>query len=485
MHNPRRSAPLLYQTNLRVWLTQGTARLGRPATLDDLEEGRLEQLAGQGFTWIWLLGAWRTGETGRRIARSIVALREASQRALPDLTEEDICGSCFAVAAYEIDPAIGGEAALRRLRDRLHRHGLKLMLDFVPNHTAIDHPWARARPKLYRRGSEADLARAPQNYMRVVTGEGPFALAHGRDPNYPAWTDTLQLDYARPETIEAMRGELLRICHLCDGLRCDMAMLLLPEVFERSWGERALPFWPEAIAETRRRHPGFTFLAEAYWDLEWTLLQQGFDYAYDKRLYDRLRGGAAEPVRLHLKADRAYQERLARFLENHDEERAAAAFPRERHGAAAAVTYLSPGLKFFQEGQIEGRRVRIPVQLCRAPEEPQDAQLAAFYTRLLTVVRSELVQAGCWRLLEAPADDLILWERSGPGARLLVAVNYGDEPARCTVPASGAGARGRLRVTDPWTGAQQDLGSDALAGAELALDLPGWAVRLIEIAPVE
>ena len=133
-----------------------------------------------------------------------------------------------------------------------------------------------------------------------------------------------------------------------------MAMLVLPDVFERTWGIRPDPFWPKAIEAVRRGHPDFVFMAEVYWDLEWTLQQQGFDYAYDKRLYDRLREQTAGPVRAHLRAAPDYQDKLARFLENHDEPRAASTFAPEVHAAAAVLTYLSPGLRFFHQGQTRG-----------------------------------------------------------------------------------------------------------------------------------
>ncbi len=127
-----------------------------------------------------------------------------------------------------------------------------------------------------------------------------------------------------------------------------MAMLILPEVFERTWGRRPEPFWPKAITSVRRQHPEFLFMAEVYWNLEWTMQQQGFDYAYDKRLYDRLREGHPQAVRGHLLAGLDYQNRLARFLENHDEPRAAATFPqasrgcRCRHVSGAGPALLSP-----------------------------------------------------------------------------------------------------------------------------------------------
>ena len=229
------------------------------------------------------------------------------------------------------------------------------MLDFVPNHMAPDHPWVDEHPEYFVQGSESDLARAPQNYCRAQTKNGPLVLAYGRDPYFAGWPDTLQLNYGNPELQQAMIGELERIAGQCDGVRCDMAMLVLPDVFERTWGIRAELFWPKATEAVRRKYPEFWFMAEVYWDLEWTMQQQGFDYTYDKRLYDRLREGHARPVREHFHAGLDYQNKMARFLENHDEPRAAATFPPGVHKAAAVITFLSPGLRFFHQGQFEGR----------------------------------------------------------------------------------------------------------------------------------
>src|SRR4029077_4853871 len=215
-----------------------------------------------------------------------------------------------------------------------------LMLDFVPNHMGLDHPWIEDHPEYFIQGTELDLGRAPQNYRWVKRKRGDLLLAHGRDPYFPGWPDTLQLNYANPATQEAMIGELVKIAGQCDGVRCDMAMLVLPDVFERTWGRRTRNggdglFWPMATQRVRQRVPGFTFMAEVYWELEWELQQQGFDYAYDKRLYDRLREGHAHPAREPFWAGLDYQDKLARFLENHDEPRAAAAFSCGMHEAAA------------------------------------------------------------------------------------------------------------------------------------------------------
>ncbi len=131
--------PSLYQINTRVRLTDLSGSLGRPATLDDLPDVELDRLAETGFHWIWLLSVWHTGPAGQRISRSNREWRREFEGTLPDLREEDIAGSGFAITSYMVHPRLGGETALARLRDRLRRRGLRLMLDFVPNHTAVDH----------------------------------------------------------------------------------------------------------------------------------------------------------------------------------------------------------------------------------------------------------------------------------------------------------------------------------------------------------
>ena len=318
--------PLLYQINTRVWLTELSTSLGRPATLDDIPDGELDRLAKLGFDWIWFLSVWQIGEAGKQISRANPEWRREFQETLPDLREDDIAGSGFAITGYSVHSALGGDAALARLRKRLSHRGLKLLLDFVPNHTGLDHPWVKEHPEYYIAGTELDLARSPHNYIWVKRKAGDLLLAYGRDPYFPGWPDTLQLNYGNPATQEAMVGELVKIAGQCDGVRCDMAMLVLPDVFERTWGLQTKLFWPKATQRVRNQFPSFLFMAEVYWDLEWSLQQQGFNYTYDKRLYDRLREGHAAPVRGHLCADPDYQRKMARFLENHDEPRAAGTF---------------------------------------------------------------------------------------------------------------------------------------------------------------
>lgn len=481
-------APSLYQINTRVWLTELSRTLGKRATLDDIADAELNHLAEMGFDWVWLLSVWQTGPAARAISRSNPQWGREFAETLPDLRDEDIAGSGFAIQGYTVHHDLGGTAALARLRQRLQKHGLKLMLDFVPNHMAPDHPWIDVHPEYFVQGSEADLAREPHNYCRVQTKNGPLVLAYGRDPYFDGWPDTLQLNYGNPALRQAMIGELERIARQCEGVRCDMAMLLLPEVFARTWNIAAQPFWPTATQRVRERVPGFCFMAEVYWDLEWTLQQQGFDYTYDKRLYDRLREGHARPVREHFHAGLDFQNKSARFLENHDEPRAAATFPAKVHEAAAVITFFSPGLRFFHQGQFEGRTKRISPHLARAPEEPVDQGLTQFYHRLLTVLHDPAVRYGRWQLLECkPAwdgnwtwDCFVVYAWTGKdGEKRLIAVNYSDHQSQCSIALPWPDLEGHSwQLQDQLSVVDFERNGDELAARGLYLDMPAWAYHV-------
>jgi len=483
--------PSLYQINTRVWLTELSRTLGRPATLDDIPDAELDRLADMGFDWLWFLSVWQTGPGARQVSRGNPEWRHEFQETLPDLSEEDIAGSGFAITGYTVHQKLGGDAALARLRERLRQRGLRLMLDFVPNHLGLGHPWLEDHPDYFVPGTEDDLAQAPRNYTRVQRSGGELILAYGRDPYFSGWPDTLQLNYANPATQDAMTGELTKIAGQCDGVRCDMAMLVLPEVFERTWGQRAPLFWPTAIQRVRERVPGFRFMAEVYWDMEWTLQQQGFDYAYDKRLYDRLREGHARPVREHLDAGLDYQDKLARFLENHDEPRAAATFAPEVHQAAAVITFLSPGLRFFHQGQFEGRTKRISPHLVRGPQEPTDETLHSFYDRLLEVLRRPMLRDGQWQLLTcSPAWDgnwthdcflAFAWQ-GAPGEPLVIAVNYAPHQSQCQVRLPLADLAGQQwRLQDQLSPACYDWNGDDLQGRGLSLEMAPWQASVFAL----
>jgi hypothetical protein len=271
-----------------------------------------------------------------------------------------------------------------------------------------------------------------------------------------------------------------------------MAMLLLPKIFERTWGIPCEPFWPRAIEQVRSLFPQFCLMAEVYWDLEWTLQQQGFDYTYDKRLYDRLRDGQSRLVREHFLAGLDYQNKLARFLENHDEPRAAATFPPDVHQTAAVITFLAPGLRFFHDGQLEGRRKRISPHLCRRPDEPVDARLKAFYSRLLNVLHQKIVREGQWRLLECQpawegnwtADCFIsfAWEDNRE-EWLVAAVNYAANQSQCYVRLPFDELSGsQWRLDDLLGDASYVRDGNELLAKGLYLDVAPWQRHVFSVS---
>ena len=407
------------------------------------------------------------------------------------------------MVGYEVHPDFGGPPALARFRQRLQRLGLRLLLDFVPNHTAPDHRWVREHPEFYVPGSEADLAQQPQNYIRMETPAGSRILAYGRDPYFDGWPDTLQLNYRHSGFRAAQVDELMRVAQQCDAVRCDMAMLLEPEVFIRTWGDRSRPtdgsspvddpWWPEAIRCVRTDLPDFKFMAEVYWDMEWQLQQRGFDYTYDKRLYDRLVARDAREVNGHLHADADFQRRSARFVENHDEPRAAATFPLGQHQAAAVITYLVPGLRFFHQGQLEGWRIKTPLHLARWPQESDDPELQAFYARLLGCVVRPEVTDGRWELLSPHIawegnptwEDFVAfaWEGAA-GQRLLTIVNYGPTQGQCYLALPSGWGGQDLRFGDQMGSANYDREAAELARQGLYLDLPAWGYNVFEVTKI-
>ncbi len=444
--------PVLYEVNTRVLLHELSAGAAAPVTLATIPEEVLDEWAALGIDAVWLMGVWSTGDVGLEIARTLPALEEEFRLALPDLTVDDIIGSPYAVQDFKVSRALGGGLALRSLRTRLKNRGIGLVLDAVINHTARDHPWVRQHPEWYMQHDPAGGPAGFQDGFLAQTQVGERFIAFGRDPMYPGWSDTAQVNIRSRSARAALIAELGRIARMCDGVRCDMAMLLLSDVFERTWGDFCRPvleysaqgeFWKEAIDAVVAAHPGFMFIAESYWNREWDLQQQGFRYTYDKTLYDRMLREGASAVRDHLKADREFQHRSLRFIENHDEERASKILPGEPwHYAAAAIVATVPGMLLLHDGQLDGRTVRVPVQLRRRMQEPVNKRTRAFYEQLLSAISHPVFCNGEWRLLPMrPAwhdnptwqNFLVFWWHEPSRGNRLIVINYAPHSGQCYV----------------------------------------------------
>ncbi len=394
----------ILEINTRVWLR--TLGLGTSPSLREIPDYLIDEWLRWGFDAVWLMGVWLPSPAGEQVARTLHGLREEYARALPAYREEDVACSPYAIRGYEVNPEWGGDAALIAFRRRLNERGLKLILDFIPNHVARDHPWVYDHPDWIVQGARELAARAPQNWFTAETCEGPRLFAHGRDPHFDGWSDTAQLDYRRAELRAAMQREVEHIADLCDGVRCDVAMLVLNDVFRRSWGELVSlngghaqrEFWDDAIRAVRTRNPDFTFIAEVYWGLDGRLRELGFDLTYDKQLLDDLISGALFARGVQLPPSAQLENRL-HFLENHDEPRIASRMDSKRVAAAAAWLFSLPGSKLIYHGQFSGKRVRLPVQLLREPDEAVDSQLRAAYDKIMRQVTAPVFRFGNWRAL--------------------------------------------------------------------------------------
>ncbi|MER5427890.1 alpha-amylase [Streptomyces sp. NPDC002588] len=481
---------VLYEINTVVWLGELSRRFGRPVTLGEVPAEVWDEVARPGVDTVWLMGVWQRSPAGLRIALGDENLLRSFREALPDVTEADISGSPYCVRDYVVDDSLGGPEGLAVARVQLASRGLRLVVDFVPNHIAPDHPWLTAHPGHLIQGTPDDLDRAPDAYLRT----GDRIYARGRDPYFPPWPDVVQLNAFSPALREATVDTLVAVGDQADGVRCDMAMLPMNDVFASTWGDRAGPapaedFWTYVVPRVRARHPDLLFVAEAYWDLEQALQQQGFDHCYDKRLYDRLLHEDAAAIRAHLAADPAHQRGLVRFLENHDEPRAAATLPGARGRAAAVAVATLPGATLWHEGQFEGRRVRPPVFLTRRPVEPVDEPLRAFYDRLLPAAAR--VRRGEWRQLTPtgrPGNDthgnLLAWTWTAPDARHLIVVNDSDRSSQARIPLPWDDLRGhRCRLAELLTSQSYDRDGDELTDPGLHVALEPWQVHVLELTP--
>ena len=452
-------------------------------TLADLPREDIEAWGRIGVTHVWLMGVWPTGPEARQHAVRVARAGRMESHASSDPMEE-ICGSPYAVAGYQVDPDLGGDASLARFRTALHASGLKLMLDFVPNHLALDHPWIRSHPNRFV-GSNS---RRPEAFRVSATGKGHW-IAHGKDPFFPAWTDTAQLDWRLAEVHQTMFQELSSVAERCDGVRADMAMLILPEVFDRQWREWAPAegarahgsFWAQAIPQLKRRFPEFLTLAEAYWDLEPVLLSQGFDYAYDKRFYDHLISRRPSALRAHLlSSGTELWGRGARFLENHDEVRVASVASRAEQDSWAALLLALPGLRLVHEGQWEGRRARADIRTLKRQHEPTDESLRETYESLIRLSRT----LGDWAhppqlLAPDPAwpgnpscDAFVAWiGLRGSGRPFLVAANLAHHEAQCVLRLPEAFGRAAQGWVDLLSGQRFPVGHPDHADPVLPLHL--------------
>ena len=481
--------PRLYEINTWVWLSELRQEYGIDVDLSTVPSAEWDAIASYGFDTVWFMGVWERSPAGIAIANQNKNLLDEFRKALPDYSPDDNVGSPYCVRRYVVDQRLGGPEGLAIARRELAKRGLNLVLDFVPNHVAPDHPWVTEHPEYFIHGTGDALRNEPSSFVEVSGS----VFACGRDPYFPAWPDVLQLNAFEPGLRQAVIQTVRDLAEQCDGVRCDMAMLMLNAVFKRTWVDRAgaIPateYWVDVISAVKNQNPGFIFIAEAYWDLEWELQQKGFDFCYDKKLYDRMEHSNAESIRLHLCADLNYQAKLLRFIENHDEPRAAATFSLARQRAFALTIGTLPGIKLFHEGQFEGRKVRLPVFLGRRPFEPEAEELKDFYTKLLKATDRPIFREGDWTLCNRTGwpdnwsfQNLVSWTWVYNDERYLIVVNLSDVPAQglLQVHWNDAGNR-KWQLKDVMSGAAYERQGGEMLSPGLYVELGPWEYHFFQ-----
>jgi hypothetical protein len=489
-------SPHIYEINTWVWLNSLSGQYGKTITLADVPDAELKAISKLKMDAVWLMGVWERSPAGREVALQHPDLQSEYYRALPDLKAKDVVGSPYSVRRYVVDEHLGGPEGLAAFRQRLAKEGIGLILDFVPNHVATDHPWIIEKPDALIQGTSQDLAHNPVSHYQA----NGHIFAHGRDPYFPAWTDTAQVNAFSPTLREAAQETLLSIAEQCDGVRCDMAMLVTNDIFKRTWNEHAgdvpqTEYWETLIPAVHEKYPAFLFIAEVYWDMEAELQQQGFDYCYDKRLYDHILNRDPRGINAHLKADIAYQDRLIRFIENHDEARANEALGDLRSRAAALLIATLPGAKLWHEGQFEGFQVKLPVQLGRRPAESGPSRdMEKFYRFLIKEMKKRTYRDGEWRQRDVipawPANPThsnfiaYTWKRGDK--RRLIVINFSDTRSQGRVQIPLFELENEMwELDDILNGRYFEREGNDMAVGGLYVDLAPWQAHVFKFKAAE
>lgn len=435
--------PKLYEINIRVWIK----RFGPTAKISDIPKDYWLRLKGKGIDFVRLMGIWKTCRANIDSTCFTPELVKQYNAALKDWTKNDVIGSPHAIDEYRVNPDLGTEEDVIQLKKILNEIGIALILDFVPNHFGSTSEILKNHPEIFLTVSEEIYRAEPHTYFTVPEHPGLY-FAHGRDPFFPAWSDTAQVNYFNPSARDFMAGTLQRISNFCDGVRCSMAMLILNNIFGNTWRGAADPdkypenseeFWTMAIKDIKMFNPGFLFVAETYWNLEKTMQGLGFDYTSDKVLYDKLKNNSASEIKGHLTADLTMQQKSVRFIEKSEEERAIKTFGHDKSMAAAVITATIPGLMLYQDGQWEGKNNKIPLQLGREGKSQPHPKIVKFYEKLLKITGDRVFKDGIWNLLACNKawDDnntnvnMLSWRWKLGIRNTVVVVNYSDINSQC------------------------------------------------------
>jgi hypothetical protein len=482
----------LYEINTRVWIK----RFGRDTTIISIPDEVFIELVNVGFEAVWLMGVWKTCDNLIEKCCFTPDLISSYSKAVKNWEKKDVIGSPFAIDCYELNPSLGKKSDLLILKEKLNNLGLRLILDFVPNHFSAESRFIKTNPEVFLEADEELLLKDPLTFFKPeISGD---VFVHGRDPFFLPWTDTIQVNYFNAAARNFMTQQLFNIAEYCDGVRCDMAMLPLNNVFHNTWlgvlnrfgyKRPVNEFWNEAIKKIKKLYPDFIFLAETYWDLEYQLQKLGFDFTYDKQLTDRLFTGDVANIKNHLFAEHEYQMKSVRFIENHDEERAVTKFGKERSMATAIVISTIKGMKLYYDGQLEGRKIKLPMQLGKEPEEKTSHRIESYYQKILEITKDKIFKEGNWTMIEPISagegninfQNFFTWTWDYKNDLRIVVINYSAVTSQCRLRVLFDSDKDNITLKDLLTGDEYLRSVKEMETSGLFIELKGFHSHVFSI----
>ena len=442
--------PILYEISTRPWLYELTQKYNRPITkLKDIPLEEFDNLRENGIDIVWMMGVWKLGNCGLKFDREL-----DFTNVLPDCTKDDIIGSPYAIVEYICNPEIGTNEDLIWLKEELNSRDLKLMLDFVPNHSAIDAPTA-SNPKLYIRAPKGK-----KNSERYTdTG---FAFGRYNNKANP-WQDVIQWNYWEEETRKIMKDNLLTVLSFADGIRCDVCGLLLNDAIGDTWKEELdywgykrpeNEFWEYALAEVKQKYPDAILLAEVYEpeQIE-SLYKLGFTYTYNKDLFVKLHKSSKELNAYIKSVEPEYWHHSANFVENHDENRIVYNMgSTDKAMAAGTIAATIGGMTFLNHGQWSGYKNKLEVHLRRGYNEMQNEEVKKYYKKLMQIIQDPAFRGEKLNVVEnmteKKKDDFVAFIREKEESYYLVVVNYSDTFGCANIPISNLQGKGECSIRD-------------------------------------
>lgn len=483
--------PSMYEVSARPWLYSLSLKYKQSITsFKQIPDEVFNTLKSQGFTFIWVMGVWSIGSYGVTHDRTNPRLTNKFKQILPDYKDTDAIGSPYAITDYICNPELcpGGNADLMWLKSQLNERGMYLMLDFVPNHSALDSSWVTEHIEYYIRAPKGMTELDPDVYY---TNGIAYGSTKGLDD---IWSDVGQLNYFNKDTRALMLEKLLVVAEFSDAIRVDTASFIVNRIFKSSWKEQldswgydepADEFWPNAIKTVKAKYPNIKFFAEVFGELVMEMLNEGFDYAYEKGLLDVLMNDGIDTVKNYITYMRQWQEKTARFLENHDDNRAVAFFDKneQKSFAAALIAYTLPSMRFFFQDCFYGYKNKLDVHLLRAQDEPKSESAEVFYDKLFKLINSDTMSNGKWEPVKFNGRDgwkFLSWKWLNAEEKIIVVVNFSDAKGEGNVVISDVKGEGEITIKDMLSDEEFKVDAEEVKTKGFTVSVSEWYGRVLQ-----